>query len=77
MEPLNVEVRCGGVTVHGGDIVVADEEGVVVVPSARADETLFTARAKLAKEADETLDAWEEAHRSRIDKILRDQGFEN
>jgi 4-hydroxy-4-methyl-2-oxoglutarate aldolase len=30
--PLNQQVRCGGVEVSAGDIVVADEEGVVVVP---------------------------------------------
>jgi 4-hydroxy-4-methyl-2-oxoglutarate aldolase len=76
VEPLNAEVRCAGVTVNAGDIVVADEEGVVVVPSARVQETLSAARTKLAKEAVETLDAWEETHRTRIDKILRDQGFE-
>ncbi|MEV5505948.1 RraA family protein [Streptomyces orinoci] len=74
--PLNVPVRCGGVTVHAGDIVVADEEGVVVVPHARQEEVLLAARAKLAKEADESLDAWEEAHRARIDRILREQGFQ-
>ncbi|MER6144889.1 RraA family protein [Streptomyces sparsogenes] len=74
--PLNVAVRCGGVEVHAGDIVVADEEGVVVTPRARREEVLRAAEAKLAKEAGETLDAWEEAHRARIDKILSDQGFE-
>lgn len=76
VEPLNAEVRCAGVTVNAGDVVVADEEGIVVVPFARTSETLAAARAKLAKEADETLDAWEESHRTRIDKILHHQGFE-
>jgi regulator of RNase E activity RraA len=76
VEPLNVEVRCGGVTVNPGDIVVADEEGVVAVPAARQEEILAAARKKLAKEAQETLDAWEEAHRTRINKILSDQGFQ-
>ncbi|MER6563513.1 RraA family protein [Streptomyces sp. NPDC001027] len=76
VEPLNAPVRCGGVVVHPGDIVVADEEGVVIVPSAGARETLTAARAKLAKEAGETLDMWEKAHRTRIDEILRAQGFE-
>jgi 4-hydroxy-4-methyl-2-oxoglutarate aldolase len=72
VEPLNAPVRCGGVQVHAGDIVVADEEGIVVVPSARQDQVLQTAQAKLAKEAGETLDAWEAAHRARIDAILRE-----
>ncbi len=74
--PLNEPVTCGGVRVAAGDIVVADEEGVVVVPAARAGEVLAAARAKLAKEAAEPLEAWEQAHRARIDKILAEQGFE-
>jgi regulator of RNase E activity RraA len=77
VEPLNAEVRCGGVPVNADDIVVADEEGVVVVPAARRDEVLTAARTKLAKEAGETLDMWQEAHRTRIDKILRDRGFQD
>ncbi|MES4909343.1 MULTISPECIES: RraA family protein [unclassified Streptomyces] len=75
-QPLNVRVRCGGVEVNAGDIVVADEEGIVVTPRARQEEVLLAAQAKLAKEADESLDAWEAAHRARIDKVLSDKGFE-
>jgi len=76
VRPLGEPVMCGGVRVEAGDIVVADEEGVVAVPAARSDEVLTAARAKLAKEADESLDAWEAAHRARIDKILAEQGYE-
>ncbi|MFJ4515947.1 RraA family protein [Streptomyces sp. NPDC088816] len=76
VEPLNTEVTCGGAKVSADDVVVADEEGVVVVPAARRGEILAAARARLAKEADETLDAWEEAHRARVNGILREQGFE-
>lgn len=74
--PLNGEVRCGGVTVNGGDIVVADEEGVVVTPRGRRDEVLADAKRKLAKEEAQTLDDWEAEHRARVDKILTDNGFE-
>ncbi|MEV0489053.1 RraA family protein [Streptomyces atratus] len=74
--PLGGQVRCGGVIVNAGDVVVADEEGVVVTPHARQEQVLRAAQAKLAKEADESLDAWEAAHRSRIDKILAENGFE-
>ncbi|OKK14779.1 diguanylate cyclase [Streptomyces sp. CB00455] len=77
VRPLNEPVRCAGVRVEAGDVVVADEEGVVVVPAARQEEVLRTAEAKLAKEADQTLDAWEEAHRTRIDKILAESGFQS
>ncbi|MFI6936542.1 RraA family protein [Streptomyces sp. NPDC050287] len=69
-------VRCGGVPVDAGDIVVADEEGVVAVPASRHEEILTAARAKLAKEAAETLDEWEAAHRARVDEILARGGFE-
>jgi 4-hydroxy-4-methyl-2-oxoglutarate aldolase len=34
------EIRCGGVTVRSGDIVVADEDGVVVVPGERIDQVI-------------------------------------
>jgi 4-hydroxy-4-methyl-2-oxoglutarate aldolase len=69
-------VRCGGVRVEAGDVVVADEEGVVAVPAARRSDVLAAARARLAKEAAETLDAWQAAHRARIDEILAEAGFE-
>lgn len=39
----NVLVHCDGVEVHGGDIIVADADGVVVVPRASAAEVLATA----------------------------------
>ncbi|MFG2848334.1 RraA family protein [Kitasatospora sp. NPDC048296] len=67
--------RCGGVLVAPGDIVVADEEGVVVVPAADRAKVLDAARTKLAKEAAETLDGWEAAHRARIDRSLAELGF--
>ncbi|MEV8419727.1 RraA family protein [Streptomyces niveus] len=74
VEPLNRDVRCGGVTVRAGDIVVADEEGVVVTPHGRAEEVLSASRAKLAKEAAESLDEWEAAHRARVDRVLSEKG---
>ncbi|SEP53050.1 RraA family protein [Amycolatopsis saalfeldensis] len=73
--PLNEPVRCGGVTVHTGDIVVADEEGIVVTPAARAGQVLADASAKQAKEEAETLDEWAAAHREKVEKVLREQGF--
>ena len=68
--PLNTPIRCGGAPVHPGDIVVADEEGVAVVPAASRDEVFAKAQAMLAKEAAESLDDWEKAHRARIDDLL-------
>ncbi|MDH6124734.1 regulator of RNase E activity RraA [Kitasatospora sp. GP82] len=75
--PLNGRVRCGGVNVSAGDIVVAGEEGIVVTPGARREQVLLDARTKPAKEAEESLGAWEAAHRARIDRILSGNGFED
>lgn len=72
---LNGPVRCGGVHVAPGDIVVADEDGIVVVPKTRADAVLADARARVAKDAALTPDEWEKAHRARIDETLRHLGF--
>jgi 4-hydroxy-4-methyl-2-oxoglutarate aldolase len=75
--PLGGPVRCGGVRVRSGDIVVADEEGIVVTPGARRDQVLAGATARLAKEAGESPGDWEKAHHARIDAILREHGFES
>lgn len=40
----NLTVRCAGVDVNAGDIVVADMDGVVVVPAAKAEEVLKRAQ---------------------------------
>jgi 4-hydroxy-4-methyl-2-oxoglutarate aldolase len=72
---LGGTARCGGVAVTAGDIVVADEEGIVVVPQARREEVLAAAGKKLAKEENESLDDWASAHRARIDQALDDQGY--
>ena len=75
LDAINQPVRCGGVLVSPGDIVVADEEGIVVVPLAQADDVLKRAQARAAKDAAESLEVWEAAHRARIDEILRGKGF--
>lgn len=75
VHPLNEIVRCGGVNVAAGDILVADEEGIVVTPHADREQVLRDARARLAKEAGESLEAWEASHRARIHKILDEHGF--
>lgn len=72
---LGEPVTVGGVRIHPGDIVVADEEGVAVVPVAQSEQILAAAQSRLAEEATETLDDWERRHRARIEKALADLGF--
>ncbi len=75
--PMNEPVDCGGVRVNPGDVVVGDEEGVVVVPVDGAARVFAAAVAREASEIGQSLDEWEAAHRSKIDKILREQGFKS
>jgi 4-hydroxy-4-methyl-2-oxoglutarate aldolase len=72
--PLNGRVRCGGADVDAGDIVVADEEGIAVVPWARGEQVLQEALAQLEREERQSLDAWEETHRALVDRLLAEKG---
>ena len=46
----NVTVRCGGVTVHPGDIVFADIDGVAIIPKEIAEEVVSASEDRLKKE---------------------------
>ena len=47
---VNVDVICAGALVRPGDIVVADNDGVVVVPRETAEETCRRSEERIAKE---------------------------
>lgn len=72
---IGERVRCGGVDVGPGDLVVGDEEGLVVIPADRADQVLARAREKQAEDAATGLDDWERDHRARITAALQAVGF--
>ncbi|MGE5140378.1 MAG: RraA family protein [Rudaea sp.] len=73
MEPIevNVPIHCGGTLVNPGDLVLADEIGVVVIPAGETADVLARARAQAEQE---------EATRKRIregktvDELLREFG---
>ena len=74
---IGTPIACGGQVVMPGDLVMADEDGVVVLPMADAGEAVAAAEAHQAKEADaqKAIDAgaWP---RSWVAEALRAKGCE-
>ena len=46
----NVPINCGGVHINPGDLILADHDGVVVIPHAIAEQTLKLAEEKVSGE---------------------------
>ena len=72
---IDVPVVCGGVTVAPGDVVVADEEGIVVLARAQAADLLSRAQARAKKEEETTLEQWVKNHKERIDEAVKTLGI--
>jgi regulator of RNase E activity RraA len=47
---VNVTIRCGGVQVEPGDVILGDDDGVVVIPRARTADVLRRSQELLARE---------------------------
>lgn len=59
---INTPISCAGVTVHPGDLIIGDEDGVVVVPKDKIEEALQKAESKLVYEENriQTIENYEE-----------------
>jgi regulator of RNase E activity RraA len=63
-------IICGGVKISTGDIIVADREGIVVIPKSDKQSVFSTALEKAQAEAQLTLAEWEANHRKKIEQAL-------
>lgn len=68
--PLNQPIVCGGVKVEPGDYLVADEEGIVVIPKAQLEEAYLIALARTEKDAKTSMSAWRDTHHQNVMAIL-------
>jgi 4-hydroxy-4-methyl-2-oxoglutarate aldolase len=72
---INVPISCGGVVVHPGDIIVADRDGIAVVPRQHAAEVLELVTALVEREkkrVDEIVGGT--LFKAEIDETLRRKG---
>lgn len=73
---INSVISCGNVPVSAGDIIVADDDGVAVIPIADASIVLKKAQ-ELAKKEEETIKSIYEGKwdRSWVDQTLNEKGI--
>lgn len=72
---LNGTILCGGVSVKNGDYIVADEEGVAVIPSDEIDAAIKVAQERAKKDASTSLKDWQENHQKIVEGALNKLGF--
>ena len=72
---LQSTIICGGVQVDSGDMVVADEEGIAVIPAEQKETIWDMAQRRAEKDATQSLEDWETNHRAKVEKILQEIGF--
>lgn len=75
LSPLNQPIKCGGVLVNALDIIVADEEGIAVIPQLEAEHALTVAKARAEKDASLSLAKWECEHHQKVENILTRLGY--
>jgi regulator of RNase E activity RraA len=75
--PFNQSIKCGGVVVNAGDIIVADEDGIAVIPKAQLDHVYAKGKARTDKDAAMDLRQWEKQHSQKIAAKLQELGFKD
>ncbi|MEH7072725.1 RraA family protein [Neobacillus drentensis] len=69
---MNIPISCGGMTVHPGDIIVGDADGVVVIPQALGQEVLKKSLEKLRsdQQREERISGNKEAILKHLDELI-------
>jgi len=63
--------------VEGGDIIVADEEGIAVIPQAEALGAFEIAKQRADKDSAMSLEQWQAEHSEKVESILAKLGYED
>lgn len=75
MGTLNQPITCGGVEVHPGDMVVADEEGIAVIPAADQEAVWEMAKQRSDRDEAQSLAEWKANHQAKVEQALQSLGF--
>ena len=74
---VNVPIACGGISVNPGDIILADPDGVIVIPRQDAPEILEAAKEFQAADESKLLAAKNgTAKRAWVERSLEEKGYE-
>lgn len=74
---INVPISCGEISIHPGDVIVGDADGVIVIPIADASEILKAAQAFALKDAKKlNRSKAGTPDRAWVDKTLQEKGCE-
>jgi len=68
--PFNQGITCGGAKVNAGDIIVADEEGIAVIPMTQLAEVYAIAKARTDKDAAMDLEQWGREHQQKVASLV-------
>jgi regulator of RNase E activity RraA len=77
VDAFDTPVNVGGVRIWPGDTVIADDDGVVVIPKVDQDVILEQAERLALRDAETSLDTWELEHRAKTKKLFVERGIEN
>ncbi len=75
ISPINQPIVCAGVTVHPNDIIVADEEGIAVIPQKQSQEAYDIALKRAESDASMSLEQWQQKHQNTVSDKLENLGF--